>query len=62
MQQDKLLRVKEVAEKLSIGVTTVWLYAREGKLPKPTKISPRVTVWKESDINKFIEDSTSTPK
>lgn len=52
---DKLIRDVGVAEALNIGRSTVWLYARQGKLPKPTKLSARVSVWKESDIKAFID-------
>ena len=40
----KYLRPKEVANYLSVGLSTVWLYAKEGKLT-PKKISSRVTVF-----------------
>ena len=52
---DKLLRLPQVAEMLSVSKSTVWLYSRNGTLPKPTKLSPRVTVWKESDVLALIE-------
>ena len=52
---DKLLRLPQVAEMLSVSKSTVWLYAREGKLPKATKLSPRVSVWKQSDVQALIE-------
>ncbi len=52
---ERVLRVPKVAEKLSISVSTVWQYARQGKIPKPIKLSPRVSVWKESDIDAFLE-------
>ena len=52
---DKLLRLPQVAEKLSVSKSTVWLYSRNGTLPKPTKLSPRVTVWKESDVIALIK-------
>lgn len=51
---EKYLRVKDVAEMLSIGKSTVWLYAKTGKLPKPIKLSPNVTVWKLSDIEQML--------
>ena len=51
---ERVLRVPKVAEKLSISVSTVWQYARQGKIPKPIKLSPRVSVWKESDIDAFL--------
>ncbi len=47
---DKFLRLPQVAELLGVSKSTVWLYAREGKLPKATKLSARVSVWKESDV------------
>ncbi len=46
----KFLRVKQVSEKLGIGKSTVWLWLKQNKLPKPIKLSPRVTVWVEKDI------------
>lgn len=55
--QERFLRVGEVADSLRIGVTTVWEWSRYGKLPKPIKLSPRVTVWKNSEIQNFIEKS-----
>ena len=50
----KYLRAKEVAEYLSIGLSTVWLYVKEGKL-KTTKLSAGVTVFPKDNIDKFIE-------
>lgn len=50
----ELLRDKEVAEMLTIGRSTVWLYVKQGKLPKPIKMSERVSVWCVSDIRAFI--------
>ncbi len=52
---EKLLRLPKVAERLGVSKSTVWLYSRNGTLPKPTKLSPRVTVWKESDVMALIE-------
>jgi len=52
---EKLIRLPQVAELLGVSKSTVWMYAREGKLPKATKLSPRVSVWKLSDIMALIE-------
>ncbi len=51
----KFIRVSQVAELLGISKSTVWQYAREGKLPKAIKLSPRVSVWKESDVLALIK-------
>ena len=47
------LRVAQVAKKIGIGKSTVWLWVKEGKFPKPIKLSPRVTVWDENYINEW---------
>lgn len=52
----KYLRAKEVAEYLGIGMSTVWLYAKQGKL-NPKKISSRVTVFNIDNIEAFIESN-----
>ncbi len=52
---EKFLRLPQVAEMLGISKSTVWLYSRNGTLPKPTKLSARVTVWKESDVQNLIK-------
>jgi len=47
------MRAKEVAEYLGIGLSTVWLMSKEKKL-KPIKLSPRVTIFRKSEIDAFI--------
>ncbi len=49
----KHLRANEVAIYMGIGVSTVWLYVRQGKLTAK-KISSRVTVFDIDEINQFI--------
>lgn len=54
-QCEQLLTVKQVANMLGIGKSTVWELARTGKLPKPIKLSSRITRWRMSDFGyKFI--------
>ena len=54
-QTEELLRVWDVAKMLGIKPPTVWKWARLGKIPKPIKISYRVTAWKKSELLPFIE-------
>ena len=49
------IRIKDVMKKTGLARSTVWLWVKEGKLPKPIKLSERVTVWKESDIDEWME-------
>lgn len=53
--EKKYYRAKEVSTFLSIGLSTVWLYAKEGKLT-PIKLSPRVTVFDIEEINKLFNN------
>lgn len=52
-EQEFFLRVKDVAKMLGIKPGTVWKWVREEKLPKPRKISPKCSVWRQSDIAAF---------
>ncbi len=49
------LRAKQLAKLLSIHPITVWHWSRKGKLPRPIKLGPNVTVWRASDIAKWLE-------
>lgn len=40
---------------IPIGKTSWWQGVKEGKFPKPIKLSPRITVWRVEDILQLIE-------
>jgi Predicted transcriptional regulator len=49
------LRDKQIAGPvLPIARCTLWAWVREGRFPKPVKLSPRVTAWKVGDVRGFI--------
>lgn len=49
-------RAKEAAHFLSCGLSTIWLYSKQGKL-HPIKLSDRVTIFKRQDLENFINAS-----
>lgn len=51
----KYQRVAQVAEKLGVSTSTVWRWVQDGRLPKPIKLSKRVTVWRESEVTEAVE-------
>jgi predicted DNA-binding transcriptional regulator AlpA len=51
----KYLRAKETAMYMSIGLSTVWHYAKIGKLT-PKKLSTRVTVFSIDEIDNLINN------
>ena len=46
-------RAKEASTYLGVGLSTVWLYAKQGKIT-PIKLSDRVTIFKKEDLDSFI--------
>jgi len=62
----KLIRIPRVLELASLtSDSTVWNWVRDGKLPKPKKLSPRITVWYEHEIiealEKMMDENTDKP-
>jgi prophage regulatory protein len=55
-KKDRLLRIGHIVPaKLPIGKSTMWLWVSQGKLPRPVKLSPRVSAWWESEIDAAID-------
>jgi len=46
-------RAKEAAIYLGVNISTIWRYSQLGKL-NPIKLSPRITVFKKSDLDRLI--------
>jgi prophage regulatory protein len=54
--KEKLLRITCVMEQTGLAKSAVWLWTKQGKLPQPIKLSARVTVWKQSELNEWIQN------
>jgi len=48
-------RPKEAALYLGVAISTIWLYAKQNKIT-PIKLSPRVTIFKKDDLDRFISN------
>lgn len=44
------------------SATTIWRLCRNGKFPKPIKISPGITAWKVGDIRAYLAEVTNSSK
>lgn len=51
---ERLIRLPEVMARTGIKRSTVYKYMDDGRFPKSIKQSPRVAVWKESEIDAYI--------
>ncbi len=49
----KFMRAKQLALHLGIGLSTVWLYAKQGKIT-PKKASDRVTLFEVVEVEKAL--------
>ncbi|ACV68895.1 helix-turn-helix transcriptional regulator [Desulfohalobium retbaense] len=56
---NKLLRLKDVLDRVPVGRTSWWNGVKKGIFPQPIKLGPRTTCWREEDIDAFIEGLTS---
>lgn len=56
MQEDRYIRIKELATILGIGKSTIYRLVKDGKFPKQIKLTERAAVWKLSAINSWIKD------
>ncbi len=50
------VRAKQSAQHLSIGVSTYWLWVKQGKIKPPTKHGARVSVWQAEYIRELAEN------
>jgi prophage regulatory protein len=59
---NKLLRIADVSRITTLAKSTIWLKVSQSQFPKPTKLSPSITVWRESDIWHWINDHFQSTK
>ncbi len=56
------LRSAQVLELIPVGRSTWWRWVKEGKAPRPVKLSERITVWRTDEILQFAETFESEAK
>jgi prophage regulatory protein len=57
------VRLSQVLLVIPIGKTSWWDGVKEGRYPKPVKLSARCTAWKAEDIRHLIEQlAEPTPR
>jgi predicted site-specific integrase-resolvase len=60
-RKNMLVRPRNAAKYLDIGLSTFWLYVSQGKI-KTIKLSDRVTVVHKDELERFVNHSIYTPK
>jgi predicted DNA-binding transcriptional regulator AlpA len=49
------LRLPQVLELVPVSKSTWWAGCKTGRFPKPVKLGPRTTAWREEDIAELLE-------
>lgn len=55
------LRVSALSVRLGMSKSTIWRLTREGKFPKPIKLSDKVTVWQADNVLAWLENKAVNP-
>ena len=51
----KFLSVKQLCDRYSTSRQSIWRWVRDGRFPRPVKLSPGCTRWRLSDVEQFEE-------
>lgn len=51
---EALLRLPQVLQRVPVSRASWWNGVRAGRYPAAVKLSPRVTCWRKSDIDRLI--------
>lgn len=53
---ERLLRLRDVCDRVHVGKSTVWRWVSEGRFPRPIRLGARCTVWRQSDLDAWMAD------
>jgi predicted DNA-binding transcriptional regulator AlpA len=55
----RLMRLKSIIKPdgpIPVSRSTWWAGVRSGRFPKPIKLGPRITAWREADIRQLVDN------
>ena len=53
---EKLLRLNAVLSRVPVSRSAWYQGVKDGKFPPPIKLGPKTSAWRESDVNRLIQD------
>lgn len=51
---ERLLRLRDVEAKTSLGRSTIYRYIKEGRFPKGLQLGPATVRWREAEVDDYI--------
>lgn len=58
IKEKKLIRAYEIVKEFPIGLSTIWLWAKQGTITS-IKVSKGITVFKREEIEKLFNGETN---
>lgn len=55
-QPERFLKLPEVCRRVGLGKTMIYAMVKDGRFPKPYKLSPFTSRWSEREIVAWIAD------
>lgn len=53
--RNQLLRKREVLQIVHFSESTLWRLVRQGRFPRPLKLSANITAWRADEVAQWIE-------
>ncbi|TDG16057.1 AlpA family phage regulatory protein [Seongchinamella unica] len=50
------VRAKQIHQFFGIGLSTWWLWVKEGKAPPGIRLGSRTTVWRAEDVRALLDE------
>jgi prophage regulatory protein len=54
------IRPKEVAERLSVSLSTIRKWENQGLFPKKVQLGPKAIAWKRTDFDRWLAQRVSS--
>jgi len=51
---NRIIRPRELADRIGLSLATLWRLRRRGDLPEPIRLSPGCVGWRTSDIDAWL--------
>ena len=55
MKEEQFIRLPKVMELVGVQKSAIWKWIGEGTFPKQLKLTPRVSVWKLSEVQEWMD-------
>ncbi len=58
----RIVRPRELAERLGVSLATIWRMRRRGEFPEPVRISPGCCGWSERTLAEWLKQRAEAGK